>query len=109
MANPDGDAEAFEFPILIGDIGGTNARFAVIMDAASEAGEPQIVKTANFSTIDDAIQSAVLDRLSVTPRSAVIAVAGPVDGARHRTHQLPLGGATQRHVHRRSACTTSSS
>ena len=80
MANPDGDAEAFEFPILIGDIGGTNARFAVIMDAASEAGEPQIVQTANFSTIDDAIQSAVLDRLSVAPRSAVIAVAGPVDG-----------------------------
>ena len=80
MANPDGDAEAFEFPILIGDIGGTNARFAVIMDAASEAGEPQIVQTANFSTIDDAIRSAVLDRLSVAPRSAVIAVAGPVDG-----------------------------
>jgi glucokinase len=80
MANPGGQADAFEFPILIGDIGGTNARFAVIMDAGSEAGEPQIVQTANFPTIDDAIRSTVIDRLSVQPRSAVIAVAGPVNG-----------------------------
>ncbi len=78
MANPD--ADAFEFPILIGDIGGTNARFAVVMDAASGVGEPQIVKTADFATIDDAIRAAVVDRLSVQPRSAILAVAGPVNG-----------------------------
>jgi glucokinase len=80
MPNPDDEAAALEFPILIGDVGGTNARFAVVMDADCEPGEPQIVQTASFETIDDAIRSAILDRLAVRPRSAVLAVAGPVDG-----------------------------
>ncbi len=71
---------ALEFPILIGDVGGTNARFAGVADARSEMGEPQVVQTAAFATIDDAIRAAVLDRLDIRPRSAVIAVAGPVDG-----------------------------
>lgn len=72
--------EAFDFPILIGDIGGTNARFSVVRDATSEAGEPVIVQTADFPTIDDAIRVAVLEKSSMRPRSAVLAVAGPVDG-----------------------------
>lgn len=72
--------EALDFPILIGDIGGTNARFSVVMDAASDASDPVIVQTADFTTIDDAIRSAVLERSSMKPRSAVLAVAGPVDG-----------------------------
>ncbi len=68
-----------QFPILIGDIGGTNARFAIIVDANSEPGETRVVQTANYASIDDAIQRAVLDHTSLTPRSAVLAVAGPVD------------------------------
>ncbi|MGP2490725.1 glucokinase [Mesorhizobium sp. PUT5] len=77
---PGEDQTELRFPILIGDIGGTNARFSVVLDAHSEAGEPQIVQTADFATIDDAIRVAVLDRSSVQPASAVLAVAGPVDG-----------------------------
>lgn len=68
------------FPILIGDVGGTNARFAIVEHSQAEAGEPRIVQTANFATIDDAIRAAILDGSSVKPKSAVIAVAGPVDG-----------------------------
>ena len=68
------------FPILIGDIGGTNARFSIVPDAHSDAGPPEIVQTADYPTIDAAIQAAVLDRASVRPSSAVLAVAGPVDG-----------------------------
>jgi len=68
------------FPILIGDIGGTNARFSIVLDANAEAGEPHIVQTADYETIDAAIQAAVLDRSSVRPNSAVLAIAGPVDG-----------------------------
>jgi glucokinase len=79
MADQGVRATTLKFPILIGDIGGTNARFSVIMDETSEAGEPQIVKTADFATIDDAIRAAVLDRSSVRPNSAVLAVAGPVE------------------------------
>lgn len=74
------DEPALRFPILIGDIGGTNARFAILVDSQAEPKEFPIVQTAAFATIDEAIQSAILDRTSVQPRSAVLAVAGPVDG-----------------------------
>jgi len=80
MADLDGDTESFRFPILIGDVGGTNARFAVIAGPDAEAGEPRVVQTADFATIDDAIRVAVLEAGGPRPHSAVIAVAGPVDG-----------------------------
>jgi len=69
-----------DFPILIGDIGGTNARFAIVVDSYAEPKEFPIVQTADYETIDDAIQSAILDQTNLIPRSAVLAVAGPVDG-----------------------------
>jgi glucokinase len=68
------------FPILIGDIGGTNARFALVVDAYAEPKIFPTVQTADFETIDDAIQTSVLDKTSVQPVSAVFAVAGPVEG-----------------------------
>lgn len=80
MPGASDEETVLRFPILIGDIGGTNARFSIVLDANSEASEPQIVQTANFATIDEAIRAAVLDRSSVRPHSAVLAVAGPVDG-----------------------------
>lgn len=80
MANQNGDESVLQFPILIGDIGGTNARFAILLDSYAEPKQFPIVQTADFATIDDAIQTAILDRTSVQPRSAVLAVAGPVDG-----------------------------
>ena len=80
MAIQSGDDSVLQFPILIGDIGGTNARFAILVDANAEPKQFPIVQTADFATIDDAIQSAILDRTSLQPRSAVLAVAGPVDG-----------------------------
>jgi glucokinase len=73
-------ADAFQFPILVGDIGGTNARFAVLSGPSAGLSEPRIVQTAAFATIDDAIRAAVLDGMGVRPRSALIAVAGPVNG-----------------------------
>ena len=80
MPNSGDDEQSLKFPILIGDVGGTNARFAIVLDANSEPSEPSIVQTASFATIDDAIRSAVLDKAPVKPRSAVLAIAGPVDG-----------------------------
>jgi glucokinase len=72
--------EGFRFPVLIGDVGGTNARFAVIESPDAETGEPTIVPTADYPTIDDAIRSAVLEKTPLRPKSAIIAVAGPVVG-----------------------------
>lgn len=68
------------FPILIGDIGGTNARFSLLVDVYAEPREFPIVQTADFATIDEAIQAGVLDRTSIQPRSAVLAIAGPIQG-----------------------------
>ncbi|MEP3438979.1 MAG: glucokinase [Hoeflea sp.] len=68
------------FPILIGDIGGTNARFAILMDAYAEPRQFPIMATADYPTIDEAIQAGVLDKTSLQPRSAILAVAGPIKG-----------------------------
>lgn len=67
------------FPVLIGDIGGTNARFGLIADAHGEAKRFPNVRTADFATIDDAIVS-VLANAPVGPKSAVLALAGPISG-----------------------------
>jgi glucokinase len=83
------DAKALPFPVLIGDIGGTNARFSVVEDERSPAGEPRIVKTADFATIDDAIRAAVLEHSPVRPKSAVLAVAGPVESDEIRLTNCP--------------------
>jgi glucokinase len=85
MPGTSDDETRLRFPILIGDIGGTNARFSIVLDSNSEASEPIIVKTADFDTIGDAIQSAVLDHTSLHPNSAVLAVAGPVE-----SDEIPL-------------------
>lgn len=68
------------FPILIGDIGGTNARFAILMDAFAQPKEFPVLATADFKTLEEAIQTNVLDKTSIQPRSAIFAIAGPVDG-----------------------------
>jgi glucokinase len=68
------------FPILIGDIGGTNARFWVLADSLAEPQQFPNVRTADFETIDQAIQQEVLDKTSKQPRSAILAVAAPIEG-----------------------------
>ena len=54
MANQTGDESVLQFPILIGDIGGTNARFAILIDSYAEPKQFPIVQTADFDTIDEA-------------------------------------------------------
>ncbi|MCB1575703.1 MAG: glucokinase, partial [Xanthomonadales bacterium] len=68
------------FPVLIADIGGTNARFAIVVDSNAEPKRFPSIKTADYPTLDAAVQAVVLDKTSIMPRSAVLAVAGPIDG-----------------------------
>ena len=68
------------FPILIGDIGGTNARFSILVDAYADPKPFPIVQTADYANIDDAIQKTVLDKTSIQPRSLIVAIAGPING-----------------------------
>jgi glucokinase len=74
--------ERAAFPVLIGDIGGTNARFAVIEHAGAPIGELPIVQTASYRTIEDAIADVVIARVEARPRSAMLALAGPIAGDR---------------------------
>ncbi|WP_343312631.1 glucokinase [Brucella sp. BE17] len=69
----------FQFPVLVGDIGGTNARFLVLADANAEPHEFAVLQTADYATIDEAIQSAILSNSPIKPRSVILAVAGPVE------------------------------
>lgn len=73
-------SKGFAFPILIGDIGGTNARFAVVPDEASPAVQFPIAQTKNYATIDAAIRATVHDVSEWRPKSMILAVAGPVNG-----------------------------
>ncbi len=67
------------FPLLIGDVGGTNARFQILRDRISEPISFPNLRTANHSTIEQAIQSGILDKTDVKPRAALIAAAGPIE------------------------------
>ncbi len=80
MAGVDDGAGAAPFPILIGDIGGTNARFSILADPVSAPVEFDNVRTADHANIDDAIRAGIFARTALRPRSTVLAVAAPVEG-----------------------------
>jgi len=80
--------EGLEFPILVGDIGGTNARFAVVVDPTTPAIEFPWVKTEAYNFADGgeaAIRATVFDGSDLRPKSIVLAVAGPVN-----SDEIPL-------------------
>ena len=73
------NTETRTFPVLLADIGGTNSRFAVLPDANAPAVELPPVSTGAFPSIEAAIAASVLSEIPA-PASAILAVAGPVDG-----------------------------
>ncbi|BCH57542.1 glucokinase [Agrobacterium vitis] len=79
------DNDHMPFPVLVGDIGGTNARFWILMDAHAAPKEFANIHTADFPTIDQAIQDCILDKSGFQPRSAILAVAGPI-----KDDEIPL-------------------
>jgi len=72
--------QSWQFPALIADIGGTNARFALLIE---QDGLPQHVQTlpcANYPDIVAAIETYLGALTFVRPRRAAIAMANPVTG-----------------------------
>jgi glucokinase len=67
------------FPVLVGDIGGTNARFALKPDADAPLGPVVHLKTGDFPGLVEAIEAAV-PKLGARARSVIACGAGPVDG-----------------------------
>jgi glucokinase len=74
------DSLSVAFPVLIGDIGGTNARFAVIASETAPAERLADSRTAEYATIEDAIEAALTGRAGTRPKTAILALAAPIDG-----------------------------
>lgn len=70
----------FEFPVLVGDIGGTNARFALVPEAGASPRLLAHVETAGHPDPSAAIRAALAQGDGPAPRSAILAVAARVDG-----------------------------
>jgi glucokinase len=70
------------FPVLIADIGGTNTRFALIEAIDAPVERIPDTGTADHASLEDAIEAAVYARTTLRPRSAIVALAGPIDGER---------------------------
>ncbi|HEY8578725.1 MAG TPA: glucokinase, partial [Beijerinckiaceae bacterium] len=69
----------FPYPVLICDIGGTNARFALADGPGAPARLLEVAKTAQFDGLPAAARS-VLRELPAPPRSLIACGAGPVRG-----------------------------
>lgn len=80
--------KSFAYPVLVADIGGTNARFALVDDAEAPTRMCGKTATADHPDISSAIRQVVLSEADPKPRTAIIAVAGPVTGDR-----IPLTNA----------------
>ncbi len=78
------DNMEFAFPVLIADIGGTNARFALVEGPDQANREFAPVRIAAFETLEAAIARNVVEPSGVTPASIVIALAAPLVGERIR-------------------------
>ena len=69
---------SFDFPVLVCDVGGTNARFALKVSPEAKLAEPLHVHTGDYRGLADAIASV---KLPERPRSVIACGAGPiVDG-----------------------------
>ncbi len=69
---------SIQFPVLIGDVGGTNARFQVIERIGADPVPLDIVQTSQFQTIEDAIAHCLQKIPQIKPVSVVLACAGPI-------------------------------
>src|SRR5262245_32089960 len=65
--------------LLVADIGGTNARFA-ISDAEGALHELRVLHAAKFPKIDEAISAYLAELKRPRPRQACFAVACPAKG-----------------------------
>jgi glucokinase len=72
-------ATSFPAPILVADVGGTNCRLALVPQHGASHEPLARISTGAHPTPEAALGS-VLATLTMKPRSAILAVAGPLDG-----------------------------
>lgn len=69
----------FSYPVLVADVGGTNCRLSLVENAGAAHRPLAKIPTGSQPTPEAALEE-VLATLTQRPRSAVLAVAGPLDG-----------------------------
>jgi glucokinase len=77
-----GDTAPVPFPVLIADIGGTNARFSILSEAHAPLRAFPLVRTADHPDFTTAATATVLDTTAIMPRALLLALAGPITGPR---------------------------
>jgi glucokinase len=68
------------FPVLLADVGGTNARFEVLHSTEGSTSGPIHIRTASVASPEVALRAALAQMGGQTPRSAILAIAGRVTG-----------------------------
>lgn len=69
------------YPYLVADIGGTNARFALVTDKQNQQFKLEhicILRAGNYPTLSDAIREYLSSIQGVKPKAMCVAIAGPV-------------------------------
>ncbi len=69
-----------EFPLLVGDVGGTNARFGLVWDSSGKPRSIRVYPCAEFPGLRDAITAYLSEFDGIRPRRAALAVATAVTG-----------------------------
>ena len=67
------------YPILVADIGGTNARFGLVHAAGAMPSDIRKLPGENYSCLSDALKDYLRSVGGTPPRRGCIAVAGPVE------------------------------
>jgi len=67
-------------PRLVGDIGGTNARFALVADGSGQPEQEQVMRCAEFKGIEQAIRRYLADHGDPVIREAALDVATGITG-----------------------------
>lgn len=68
------------FPRLVGDIGGTNARFALLDGPDGELRSIRTLACADFPGLAEAIEHYLSATVGATPRYCALGIAAPLDG-----------------------------
>jgi len=73
-------ADSSSFPRLMGDVGGTNARFAVQEAAGAQPTQVVTYPSVEYATIADALKAYLAQLTCARPLQAAIGIANPIVG-----------------------------
>ncbi len=76
------DLRPVPFPVLMADIGGTNVRFGLLVEAHSPVRHFPTVQITDFPDFATAAAETVLNATAVMPETLLLAIAAPVEALR---------------------------